>query len=161
MNVTELAHSNDCRIGSLGPVLITVLYGEGTYAVLDLIDATQTAFVRDHPKLISMTVIASPKLSAKLPPDFRERSAALQRKFDNNLLATAVVIQSRGIVAVIARAFMAAYELVAQARAPRQTFRNIGDAVTWIGTLNPEAKAIAGAAEAVELFVREKLPAPR
>jgi hypothetical protein len=153
MEVTQLAAGHEIRIGGLGPVLITVFDGAAPLAALELLDATQAQFVAQHPRIVTMTIIASPKLTAP-PAGMRERSAQLFAKYEPNMACSAVVIRTSGLAAVIARSFLAAYQLVIPQKVPQRTFRGLPEAIAWCQTHSPDAAKQPRLAEAIERFVK-------
>lgn len=154
-NVKLLAEEHGCRMGLLGNMLITVFDSTGKMEQLELIERIQDPIVKEQPKLISLTVIQAVKLST--PSDaFRDASAKLQARYADNVICSAIVVAATGLSAVIARSFLAAYQLMVKPKAPQQTFRDIKSAVEWIQKTAPQASALVGVTPAVEAFAAKK-----
>ena len=158
MEVEPRTAGYGCRIGTLGPVLVTVFDSKPELQVLDLLETEQTAHVGRVGKVISVTIITMDKLD---PPgaDFRARAAKLAEKNREALVAGAIVILSKGVVAVVVRTFLAAYQLVVPFQRTSQTFRDLPAAVAWLQGLPnmlPEVKAMTGLLPALEAFAAKK-----
>jgi hypothetical protein len=153
MDVTQLASGHQTRIGGIGNVLITVLDGMANLESLELIDTTQGQFVAQNPRIVVLNVIASPRLSSP-PAGMRERSAKLFSKYEANLACSAIVVKTNGLAAVIARSFLAAYQLLIPQKVPQRTFRDLPEAVAWCQTHSPDAAKQPRLAEALERFVK-------
>jgi len=79
-------------------------------------------------------VVTGVKLESPAP-GVRERSAALDAKYDAHVVGSAIVVQSKGMAAVIARSFIATWALITKRQAPTKTFREVSDAVSWLASL--------------------------
>lgn len=156
--VTTVAEGHGCRIGTLGNIIIAVFHGPGRLAQLKLLEETQAPFVAQQGKVVSMTIISSDKLDTPTP-EFRAESARLQARFKPNLVCTAVVITTKGFAAVVARTFLAAYQLVVSYETPQQTFRDVASAVAWVQKTVPQTKELLGADAAITAFAEQKPPA--
>ncbi len=151
LDVTELASVKGCRIGTLGDLIVTVFHGLGTLEQLKLLEEQQAKFVAAKGKVISLTVIASERLEPPTP-EFRDYSTKLHHRFEPHLHCSAVVITTKGFAAVIARSFLAAYQLVVRYQTPHHTFRDISAAVAWVQKTAPHTVGLVGATEALEKF---------
>lgn len=148
--VKELASIPGCRIGSFGNIIIMVMRWLSPQA-LDLLEQHEAELIKEHGKVVSMTIITGDKLVPP-PAGLRDRSTNLYNRFEPQLVCSAVVINARGFAAVIARTFMAAWQLVLTQKKPQQTFREISKAVDWVNAESPSTRAYAGAAQAIEAF---------
>ena len=153
--VTPLAAGSGCKIGLLGNVFITVFESPGQMKQLELIDQTQEPIVKEKGRLVSLTIIAAPKLSAP-SNEFRDASAKLQAKYQDSVICSAIVIQASGLSAVIARTFLAGYQLMVKQAAPTQTFREVKPAVEWLQTLSPQSEGTSAVLQAVEKFAASR-----
>jgi len=127
------------RIGTLGPIVVSVFEGAPELPMLDDLQAVQEAQIAKHGRVSSMSIIAMPRLD---PPAaaFRERAARLSEKFRPAIVGTAIVILSTGAAAVVARGFLAAYALLVRPDTAQKTFRELAPAVEWLQAL-PEQPA--------------------
>jgi hypothetical protein len=156
--VQQRAAGFGCRIGTVGPVVISVFEGKPELGLLDLMDQVQTETVAQHGRFTAVTVVAMTRLE---PPsvEFRTRGALLAAKHQEVMVASATVILSKGVAAVIARAFLAAYSLISQQRRPQQSFRDIAPAIAWLQNVEgqlPEVKQMTELTAAVERFTFPK-----
>lgn len=147
-----------CRIGVIGPVLVSVFDTKAELPMLDLLDQAQTELIAKHGRIATIAIIAMERME---PPDpqFRTRGAALAKKHEAAMTGSAMVVLSKGLAAVVVRAFLAAYSLLFQQKQPNQTFREIAPAVKWLQGLDgqlPEVKAMTGLTVAVEAFTAKK-----
>jgi hypothetical protein len=158
MDVEPLASGHGCRIGGIGPMLVMVFDSEPELALLDMLDKTQTEFVARHGKITGITAITMERLQAP-SAEFRQRSADLSAKNNKNIACSAIVVQSKGLAAVIVRTFLAGYSLLVRSQNPQQSFKDVPAAVAWLQAHPaqlPAVKQLEGLAEAVERFVRQK-----
>ena len=155
MGVTLLGEGQGLRIGSIGSLLVVHFDGRGTLEALDVLDRLEAAHVAKYPRFSTMVVVTGVRLETP-PEGLRERSAALDLKYDKHVVGSAIVVKSRGIAAVIARSFVAAWSLITSREAPTKTFRDLSEAVTWLKSLpgQPESLAREGGIEiALSAFV--------
>ncbi|MBL8954054.1 MAG: hypothetical protein JNK82_24975 [Myxococcaceae bacterium] len=144
--VTELARTKGWRIGTFGDVFITVIHGGASYDMLKALEEHQGRFVAAKGKVVSLTVIASERLEPA-QAEFREASAKLQAHFEPHLLCSGVVITTKGFAAVIARTFLAAYQLLVRYKTPHETFRDVASAAGWVHRIAPQPDGFAAALE--------------
>ncbi len=153
VNVTELGRLEGFRVGSVGPLLITVFDQTATVERLTLLDTLQGRFITRNPKMYALNVIIG--VAVQQPePAVREKAAALQQKYDAANVAAVTVLAVKGLGAVLARGFLAALALVSGGSKPTQVFKTLAEAVTWLRGL-PNAPAALKALEVseVEAFV--------
>ena len=145
VNVTELGRLEGFRVGSVGPLLITVFDQTATVERLTLLDTLQGRFITRNPKMYALNVIIG--VAVQQPePAVREKAAALQQKYDAANVAAVTVLAVKGLGAVLARGFLAALALVSGGSKPTQVFKTLAEAVTWLRGL-PNAPAALKALE--------------
>lgn len=154
-SVTLVADAHGCRLGSFGDMFITIFEGPGSLEQLKLLELHQDPFVSARGKVVSITIIASPRLESPTP-EFRAASTKLQEKYQNKLVCSAIIITTKGLAAVVARSFLAAYQLLVQYKSPHQTFREVGPAVDWIKKVAPTTPGLGEATKAIEDFLARK-----
>jgi hypothetical protein len=160
MSVIELGRLPGFRVGSVGPLIISVFHETATVERLILLDRLQTALAAEHPRLYALNVVVG--ASIKNPPSsVRDLSAQLQAKFEGRTAGAATVLAVRGLAAVIAHGFLAALALVASST-PTQVFKTLPDATRWLQGL-PDAPAdfsrLETLAADVEAFIADERPA--
>jgi hypothetical protein len=134
MAVTLLGEGPGLRVGALGSLLVMHFDGRGTLEALDVLDAVEAKHAAAFPKFSTMVVVTGVKLESPAP-GVRERSAALDAKYDAQVVGSAIVVHVAGVAAVFGRSFLAAWALVTKRQAPTKTFRDVGDAVAWLASL--------------------------
>jgi hypothetical protein len=162
LQVEPRAEGFGCRIGTIGPVVVSVFDTKPELGLLELMGKVQGEHVARYKQITSITIISMPKLD---PPgaDFRSGSAELSKRFQDAMTCTALVVLSTGMAAVVVRAFLAAFSLLVTQRRPQQTFRQIAPAVKWVQEQpdqHPEVKAMVGLTEAIEAFAASRAPLP-
>lgn len=134
MVVTLLGEGPGLRVGALGSLLVMHFHAGADLSALDVLDEVEGRHAATFPRFSTMVVVTGVKLQTPVAGT-RERSAALDAKYDSHVVGSAIVVQSKGIAAVIARSFIATWALVTKRQAPTKTFRNVSDAVTWLASL--------------------------
>ena len=154
MPVALLAQGPNVRIGALGNILVSVFDGPPDEKTLEVVDRGTSLHAASHAKYVSIVAIVAEKLAAPTP-QFREGATKLHARFEDQLLASATVITSRGMAAVVARTFLAAYQLIVHYKAPQQTFRDLPTAVAWLEQQVSEVKGVR-TVEQLEAFCAAK-----
>ena len=134
MAVTLLGEGPGLRIGALGSLLVMHFDGRGALEALDVLDEVEVKHAAAFPRFSTMVVVTGVKLETPVA-GVRERSAALDAKYDAHVVGSAIVVHSTGMAAVIARSFIATWALLTKRQAPTKTFREVSDAVTWLASL--------------------------
>lgn len=154
-SVTLVAEAHGCRIGTFGDIFITVFDSPGNVEQLRLLERHQDPFVSARGKVVSVTIIAAERLESPTP-EFRAASTKLQARYQDKLICSAIIITTKGLAAVVARSFLAAYQLLVQYKSPHQTFREIGPAVQWIQKVSPTTVGLGEATRALEDFLARR-----
>jgi hypothetical protein len=131
MSVRELGHIEGFRVGSVGPLLVSVFVETATLDRLALLERLQTEFVEKAGNIFTLNVVIGRSLRSP-GAEVRERAAFLQAKFKQTTLASATVVAVTGLGAVIARSFMAALALVAPDTNPSHVCKTIVEATRWL-----------------------------
>lgn len=144
MIVTDLrSPAVGLRLGQCGPVLVSVFDGWPNGQSLAALAEAQRTLATSYPRIYSMTIIpATPSQVAKLsqPQGDRDQtlkqSAEVAARMQEILAANAMVILSRGVVAVLVRTFMAALSLASTSGAEVKTFKTLEEAEAWFRTIS-------------------------
>ncbi len=115
MALTIFYTSPTCRIAYSGPLVVMCLTGATEVADLDRFDEAHELVVRTHKHIGSITVMNSGFLTAK--PGVMERADAMAAKFRPHAVARVVVINGRGLSAVVGRTVLASFSMISQAGA--------------------------------------------
>ena len=158
MAVTLMAEGPGLRIAALGSLLVMHFDGRGTLEALDVLDIVEAKHAAVFPKFSTLVVVSGLKLEAPVP-GLRERSAALDAKYDAHVVGSAIVVHSKGMAAVIARSFIATWALFTKRQAPTKTFRDVREAVGWLASLEGQPPGLpfdSQLAGAVTAFVEQQ-----
>ncbi len=109
MAITLLQEFPEARFGHVGPVLVSVWYSELTMRVVDALDAHQAELVKKYGKVTLISIVSS--ASKTPPPEIREELKRRQPLQAATRLGNIVVVNTRGLGAIIARTFLAALSL--------------------------------------------------
>lgn len=110
MAITQLQEFPEARFGHSGPVLISVWYSELTLRSLDALDQHQTALAAKYGKVTLVSVVSS---ATKAPPaELRDEIKRRAPRQEALRLGNIVVVNARGVAAIIARTFLAALSLI-------------------------------------------------
>lgn len=139
------------QLARIGPVIVSVFNTMPNKQSLEALSAAQESMLQTEQRILSFVII--PAMGA-LPPgvlpaqanDTERRtvvsqSAGMAERFEEHLVASAVVILSTGVVAVLARSFLAAMSLLSRSRRPMKTFKSVKEAAAWLTTV-PEAPLV-------------------
>ena len=153
----ELARSNVLGVGHVGPVIVSVWFGVAGESDYDLLEKAQADLLTREPRIASIGVVTKVVTEAKASEIGKRRSALLQKRFEDNIEASAVVIAVSGVGGAVARSFAAALNVVNAAKFPNKVFGDVGESVEWIRSL-PLVNVKLGDARAlsmdVEAYVR-------
>ncbi len=128
----RLAQSPAFTIGRVGPLIVqTYTEGGASLAALAHIEAVHGAHLRTYPRFASLAIVTGVKLTPP-PEPVRTRAAELDTRFQAHLFASAVVLESQGLAAVVARSFLSAFSLLTPRPHDFKTFKEVDAAVAWV-----------------------------
>lgn len=148
------SRSPDVRLASCGPVMVSCFLNWPNKSNLAAIRDAQIELSRQHPRQFSLTII--PAFNGPLPAGATtasmqqttdERDAALKdsvavgKQLEELTVAAAMVILSRGLMAVMIRTFMAGLSLVGSSKYEVKVFKTLAEAEAWLRTI-PNAPSI-------------------
>lgn len=125
MAITLLQEFPEARFGHVGPVLVSVWYSELSMRVVDALDEHQAALVKKYGKVTLISIVQS--ASKTPPPEIREELKRRQPLQEATRLGNIVVVNTRGLSAIIARTFLAALSLT---NSGLQVAKDLEDAAT-------------------------------
>ncbi len=142
------------RIGRIGALVVSAFTdGGASLEALACIDRVHSAHLRTYPHFTTLALVSGVKLSPP-PSGVRERSAELDVKFDVNVFGSAVVIETKGLAAVVARSFLATYSMLSPRSRPFKVSSTLEEATTWLQSL-PEQTDEFKNERALPALVRE------
>lgn len=124
-------------------MLISVFDGWPSGPSLSALAAAQLELAKTHPRIFSLAIIpAAPAAGAVVQQEAGEREAAIKqsaeiaRRLEEVTAASAMVILSRGVLAVMVRTFMAGLSLVSSSKTELKTFKTLEEAEAWFRTIS-------------------------
>ncbi|MFZ5439529.1 MAG: hypothetical protein ACOZQL_05955 [Myxococcota bacterium] len=131
MEVTRVFDVPGARAGTAGSLLVVYYAGRTTLQTLEALDVAQGALVKQHQNISSLTVIGQAGMER---PDeqVRDRSLALSKKYEANVRASAIVVNTRGIGAVMVRTFLSAFFLLNQSKMQIKVFASVNEALKFL-----------------------------
>lgn len=155
--IEPLASCPGLRVGRRGDLLVVVFDGQPTLDGLRVMEQASDRLTATGDKFVSVSVITAVKLEP-LSEAVRAETMRLHRKFDAHALCSCTVITSRGVGSIVARTFLAGYQLVMRYHSPNQTFRDVAKAMAWVAKTVPSCRGLDGAPEAIEQFATQATP---
>lgn len=151
MDIVRSFESSDTRLGSAGPLLVALYRGSTSVAVLNELDRTQEALLRKYPKISTLTVIGQASSLLKVEDGVRARSVELGKKYEKDVLGSAIVVTTRGLGAVMVRTFLSGFFLLSKSETPMKTFPTIADGLAWVQALPGQDLSIKTGLSAVDV----------
>ena len=135
-------------------------------AMLSALADAQLKHSKTFPRIVSLTIIPAAPAASDVAMNMSDgdrsaavkRSAALAEELKAITAANVVVILSRGLLAVMIRAFMAALGLVSGAGTELKTFRTLEEAEAWFPTVARLPTIPSGLAAAISLWLEAGVP---
>ena len=116
-----------CRIAHQGPLMVMCLTGATRVEDLDTLSRCQDLVCAKHPRTASITVMNAGYLNADKA--VIERGAEMSKKFEKFNAGGIIVINSKGLSAVIARTALAAFSMFSPNAAGLHVVKTIADGV--------------------------------
>ncbi|MDP2270691.1 MAG: hypothetical protein Q8N23_13720 [Archangium sp.] len=132
MELIKTFDSVDARFGTAGPLLVALYRGSASLAMLDELDRTQDALLRKFTRISTLTVIGQASGMFKVDEAVRTRSVELGKKFDGKVTGSAIVVNAKGLAAVMVRTFLTGFFLLSRAETPMKTFSKISEGLSWL-----------------------------
>lgn len=134
--------------------MVGVYKGRSSMPALDALDRLQEGMVKKHPKISTLSIIPQVGEMMHVEAGVRDRSLALNEKYEPYLRGSAIVITARGLGAVMVRSFFSGFFLLTKSWAQMKTYSTIGDGLSFVQGLpdqDPSIKALK--LEDIEAFV--------
>jgi hypothetical protein len=110
MSVVVLNELPECRLGHTGSVLVAVWSSELTVQALNALTEHQKILAKKHGKITLVSVVLG--ASKQPPPEVREHMSQQAAEVDGLRHGNIVVVQAKGLAAIITRTYLAALSLV-------------------------------------------------
>jgi len=139
--------ASDVRLGHYGSVLVSCFLAWPNAKNLAAIRDAQRALAETHPRVFTLTIIpnmsqpgvAAPNAAiAQLGAERDESikaSISVGKELEEHTAGAAMVILSRGLVAVMIRTFMAGLSLVSNSKFEVKVFKTLEEAEAWFRTV--------------------------
>ena len=72
----------------------------------------------------------------------RSRSVELGKKYEKQVLGSAIVVTTKGLGAVMVRTFLTGFFLVSKSETPMKTFSTIAEGLSWVQGLPGQDVAV-------------------
>lgn len=158
MPFTTLEERPECRIGHIGSVFVTAWYSELTEGALDMLERQQTALFQKYGKVTLISIVMG--ATQNPPPDVRARLKRTADFLQSQRIGNFVVVQTRGLSAIIARTFLAALSLMNTEN--MKVFKSLDDAADEARRIpGQNQEVLANMTLAADLVAFSQLPKPR
>lgn len=148
------------RLGSVGPVLVSCFDNWPNGEMLACVAKAQLELSRSHGRVLSLGVVplnprggATPEQPAAERAEALKQSASVSEQLKHVTAGSALVIHSRGIIAVMVRSFLVAMSLVSTSSTPFKALRTLDEAIEWFGTLKDAPPVPPGLAADVQAWI--------
>ena len=135
MEVTKSFESTEARFGAAGPLLLALYRGSASAAMLNELDRTQQSLLERFPRISTLTVIGQAASILKGNEQVRSRSVELSKKYEKQVLGSAIIVITKGLGAVMVRTFLSGFFLLSKAETPMKTFSTIAEGLSWVQAL--------------------------
>jgi hypothetical protein len=158
MAISVLEETRDYRLGHVGSVYVTVWFNELNEGALDALDKHQRALVAKYGKVTMVSVVMG---ATKAPgPELRERLRLQSADQGAQRRGNIIVINARGMSAIIARSFLAMLSLISKENL--KVPPNLEAAADEVKKLpGQDAETMANATLADDLRAFANLPPPK
>lgn len=132
MDFTSTFESADARFGSAGPLLVALYRGSTSPGMLEELDRTQEALLKKFPRISTLTVIGQASSILKVDESVRTRSVELGKKYEKQVIGSAIIVTTKGLGAVMVRTFLTGFFLLSKAEMPMRTFSTVAEGLSWL-----------------------------
>ncbi len=116
-----------CRIAHQGPLVLMCLTQATTVDDLNNLEACQALVVKQYAKFVSLTVMNAGFLPANKAAI--DRAGEVSHRFRDFNGGSVVVINARGLSAVVARTALAAFSMISSVSGELRTFSSVSEGV--------------------------------
>ncbi|MFO0595745.1 MAG: hypothetical protein U0228_10585 [Myxococcaceae bacterium] len=135
MEFTTVYDAPAARFGVAGPLLVAVYKGATDLAVLEQLDRAQTELITKRGTISTLTIIGELGQMLKIDDGVRQRSVELGKKYEAHVRGSAIVVETRGVAAVMVRSFLTGFFLLSRSEMPMKSFKRIADGLGWLQQL--------------------------
>lgn len=162
--------SPEVRLAHDGPVFISCFLAWPNARNLAAVGDAQRALAHEFPRLLSLTIIpdasrtAAGAASAPTTQSGTERDASLKasanigKELERSTAAAAMVVQARGVGAVMIRTFVAGLSLLGSVGFELKVFKTVSEAEAWLRTIEGAPAVPDGLAERVNAWLGTRNP---
>ena len=127
MSLNHFYTGPTCRISYRGPLIVMCLEGATELADLEQLGKCQDLIAPHHAKISSITVMNSGFMTVR--PGTVEKAAELSAKYKGQTGCSILLVNGRGLMAVMARAGIAAYSMTDRSGTRIKTFNVLIEAL--------------------------------
>ena len=135
MEFTKSFESTDARFGSAGPLFLALYRGTTSPGMLNELERAQDALIKIYPRITTLTVIGQASSMLRADETVRTRSLELGKKFEKNVIGSAIVVATKGLAAVMVRTFLSGFFLLSRSEMPMKTFSTVAEGLLWVQSL--------------------------
>lgn len=155
--LVQLAFENDTvRFGNAGPLVIASYKGALTLTALKELEKLEDGLLKVHPRIASLAVMGKMGGMFQVDKEVQKYGVELATKYEKVAHGSAIVVQTKGLGAVVVRTFLSAYFMMSKSTMVTQTFASVDEGLAWLQQLpgqNPLSGLSVSAAD-IEAFVR-------
>ncbi len=132
MKLTEFYKGERARIAHMGPLIVVCLEGAIEVSDLDQLERCQDVVVPTVKHVFSITVMNRGFMSVK--PGSTERAAEIAARYKGKTGLSVVVVNGRGLMAVMARTGLAVYSMLDRSGTPMKTGGSVPEGLEQLRT---------------------------
>lgn len=132
MEFTTVYDAPEARFGVAGPLIVAVYKGAPALTVLEQLDRAQTELITKRGTISTLTVIGELGSMLKVDDGVRQRSVELGKKYEKHVRGSAIVVETRGVAAVMVRSFLTGFFLLSRSEMPMKSFKRVTEGLTWL-----------------------------
>lgn len=158
MAITVLQEHPEFRLGHVGSVYVTVWFNELSHTALDALTKHQEDLAAKYGKITLVSVVVD---ATKTPgPEIRDRLKAQGQVLSQARLGNIIVVQARGMSAIIARSFLAMLSLISKEH--MKVFKTVEEAADEVKKIpGQHAETLANQTLVQDLVAFVALPRPK
>lgn len=133
----ELLHDGPVvSVAAAGPLLIQLFHAKPVLEALARVDEAEALVAARHERLSTLTLLTHGSLE-RPDDEVRARSVELAGKYGRQIIGAAIVVDARGLVAMMARTFLSTFFLFSPAASTNRVFSSLDAALDWLRTIDP------------------------
>lgn len=132
MAVRPFYENDSVRYGSLGPLSVSVYLGNVTREALEHFDTMQHTLVQSHGRIATLSIIRQTTMMLKVDDSVRKFGIELGVKCEDQVHTAAIVIQTKGLAAVMVRTFFSGFFMLSRSKMETRIFSDLPEALAWM-----------------------------